>query len=270
MLTALDYAVSKIRQAIPKEILEKTFVDYVPRYKSIRSAVNIDTLIKNKVIRDIVLVDCNLIGANKIDIAIKPSWCEVLDSNQCIIRIPKTHTQNRSIIEVLDATYLPQSGYLMPYGTIQAVSDTTILTNKLMGSLKAPTIAGTVNTEIVGENTISMVGAGTSPSNMFLTVMVDYDDMLSQLKKQAYMKFGELCILACKSYIWANKIIDMDKSEIDGGYDLNRYTSIVEGYESAYEDYTVYFKEQWRKTSFMADPARYAGFINAITKVGLA
>lgn len=269
MLSAMDYAVSKIKQAIPKDILEKSFIDYVPRFRTVKSAVNVDTLIKHKVIRDIVLTDCNLIGANKIDIAIQPRWCQILDSNHCVVRVPKTHTQNRSIIEVLDATYLPQSGYLMPYGTIQAVSDSTIGTNKLLNSLRTPTIAGTVNTEIVSENTIAIIGAGTIPTNMFITVMVEHDDNLSQMKLQAYHKFGELCIHACKSYIWANKIIDMDKAEIDGGYSLNRYTSIIEGYESAFEDYTTYFNDVWKKTSFMADPARYSNFLNAITKIGL-
>lgn len=269
MLTAIDYAVSKIKQSIPPDILQKSFVDYVPRYRSIRSAVNVDTLIKQRVIRDIVLTDCNLIGANKIDMAIMPSWCHVIDSNNFIVRIPKTHTQNRTITEVTEATYLPHSGYLMPFGTQQSVSDATTNTNKLLNSLRNPTIAGTVNCEVVGENVISVIGAGTMPANMFLTIMVEHDEMMSQLKRQAYPYFAELCIRACKSYIWTNKIIEMDKSEIDGGYQLNRYTSIVEGYEDAFEMYTEYFNEKWKKVSFMADNARYNQFINKITKIGL-
>ena len=109
MLTAADFAVSKIRQAIPREILEKTFIDQVPRFKSVRNAVSLDNLIKRKVVRDIVLTDCNLIGANEIDIAVMSSWCQVIDSNNYLVRIPKSHTQNRTITEVTTATYLPQS-----------------------------------------------------------------------------------------------------------------------------------------------------------------
>lgn len=270
MLTAPDYAVTKIKQAIPKEILEKTFIDYVPNFRSIRSAVSVDTMIKHKVVRDIVLTDCNLIGANQIDIAIFSKWCQVLDSNNFIIRIPKTHTQNRTIIEVLEATYLPQSGFLLPYGTLQAISDQTINTNKLLNNLRNPTIAGTTNCEVVGENVIAVTGAGTVPSNLFLTVMVEYDDQVSQMKRQAYGKFAELCIHACKAYIWANKIIEMDKSEIDAGYSLNRYTSTIESYEGAFDEYTEFFNDKWKKISFMADNARYNQFLRQITRVGLA
>lgn len=269
MQTPIDYAVNEIKLAIPKEILQKTFIDAVPRFKSIRSAVSVDHLIKQRVIRDYVLTRCNLIGANEIDVAVKSNWCQIIDSNNYIVRVPKSHTQNRTITEVMSASFLPQSGYLMPYGTMQAISDVTLATNKLLNNVRNATISGTVDCEVVGENVISVVGAGTIPSNMFLTVMVEHDDNMSQLRKQAYPVFAKLCILAAKAYIWSNKIVEMDKAEIEGGYTLNRYTSIVEGYEDAYDQFNEYFDEKWKKISFMADPARNMKYLKMITRVGL-
>lgn len=269
MLTALDYAVSKIRQAIPHAILEKTFIDNETRFRSFRSAVSVDHLIRTKVIREIVLTDCNLIGANEVEIPVNSAWCQMLDSNNYVIRIPKTYSQNRTITAVINATFLPQSGFMMPYGTIQAVSEVTLAQNKLLNNIRNPTISGTVDCEIVGENTIGVKGAGTIPNNLFLTVMVEYDDNMSTLKRTAYPIFAELCIHACKSYIWTNRIIDMDKAEIQGGYQLNRFSSIIEGYESAYEDYTTYFNEKWYKTSFMADHKRMKKHTSMITRIGL-
>lgn len=269
MLTAADYAVSKIKLAIPKEILEKTFIEQVSRFKTVRNAVNLDSLIKRKVIRDIVLTDCNLIGANEIDIALMSSWCQIIDSNNYIVRIPKSHTQNRTITEVLQATYLPQTGFMMPYGGMQAVSDQTVATNKLLNNIRDPIISGTADCEVVGENVISIIGGGPVPSNMFLTVMVEHDDQMSKLKKQAYPHFAELCILAAKTYIWSNRIIEMDKAEVHGGYQLNRFTSIIEGYEDAYEQYVEYFNEKWKKISFLADPVRHKKHLSMITRIGL-
>ena len=269
MLTAADFAVSKIRQAIPREILEKTFIDQVPRFKSVRNAVSLDNLIKRKVVRDIVLTDCNLIGANEIDIAVMSSWCQVIDSNNYLVRIPKSHTQNRTITEVTTATYLPQSGYVMPYGSAQSISDQTMATNKLLNNIRDAPIVGTPDCEVVGENVISVIGGWTIPSNMFLTVMVEHDDQMSKLRRPAYLQFAELCILACKAYIWTNRIIEMDKAEVHGGYQLNRFTSIIESYEDAYEQYTEYFNEKWKKISFMADPARNKKYLKMITRVGL-
>jgi len=269
MLTPLDHAINRIKLNIPKEILEKTFIESNNRFRAYRSAVSLDSLIRQKVIRDIVLTDCNLIGANEMKIPVLSGWCQNIDSNNMIVRVPKTYTQNRSITEVLNATYLPSSGYLMPYGTIQAVSDVTLATNKLLNSVRNPTISGTIDTELIGENTIMVVGAGTVANNLFLTVMVEYDENMSTLSRTAYHVFAELCVKATKAYIWTNRIVTMDKAEIDGGYQLNRFTSIVEGYEDAYEQYTEYFNEKWKKVSFMADPARRKKHLSMITRVGL-
>lgn len=269
MLTAADYAVTKIKLAIPKEILEKTFIEQTSRFKAVRNAVNLDTLIKRKVIREIVQTDCNLIGANEMDIAVMSNWCQIIDSNNFLVRVPKSHTQNRTITEVMQATYLPQSGYIMPYGSMQSVSDVTTMTNKLLNNVRDPIVSGTVDCEVVGENVISVLGGSISPSNMFLTVMLEHDEQMSKLRKQAYPVFAELCILACKSYIWSNRIIDMDKAEVHGGYQLNRFTSIIEGYEDAYEQYVEFFNEKWKKVSFMSDPVRNKKYLKMITRVGL-
>ena len=43
----------------------------------------------------------------------------------------------------------------------------------------------------------------------------------------------------------------------------------VEIDEDAYEQYTEYFNEKWKKISFMADPARNKKFLKMITRVGL-
>lgn len=269
MLTPLDHAINRIKLNIPKEILDKTFIQSNQRFRAYRSAVSVDHLIRQKVIREIVLTDCNLIGANEVKVAVLRSWCQLIDSNNIIVRVPKTHTQNRTITEVLNATYLPQSGYLMPYGTIQAVSEMTLAQNKLLNSIRNPTISGTIDTEIVGENVIAIIGAGTVPNNLFLTVMVEYDENMSTLSRSAYGVFAQLCLLATKAYIWSNRIVLMDKAEIEGGYQLNRYTSIIEGYEDAYEQYTEFLEEKWKKISFMADPARRKKHLSMITRVGL-
>lgn len=269
MLTPIDHAISRIKLNIPRQILEKTFIESHSRFRAYRSAVSIDALIKKNVIRDIVLTDCNLLGANELQIGIQSNWCQYIDTNTIVVRIPKSHTQNRSITEALNATYLPQSGYVQPYGTVQGVSDVTLATNKLLNSTKAPTISGTASVELINDNTISITGAGALPSNMFVTVMLEYDENMSTLSKTAYRVFAELCLRATKAYIWTNRIIIMDQSETEGGYDFNRFTSIIESYEDAYEMYDEYLNEKWRKISFMADDARSAKHLSMITRVGL-
>lgn len=269
MLNAVDYAVRKIHMAIPKEILEKTFINVVPRFKSLRNAYNLDTLIKEHVIRKIVLVDCNLIGANQVDVVLQRSWCEPVSNGDMVVRIPKGFTQNRTIIEVLSCNFIGTPGMMMssvgPYSPSVQVSNM----NKLLNSTMNPTISSTVKCEVVGENVIYINGMMSFPANSFLTVMVEHDDNLSNMRKQAYPVFAELCILACKAYIWSNRIIEMDKSEIEGGYQLNRFSSIVENYEDAFEQYTEFFNEKWRKTAWMADPARQRKHIELITRVGI-
>lgn len=269
MLNAIDYALRQIKLAIPKEVLEKTFLNQNDVYKRHRGSVNIDHLIKREVIYNYIMVDANLIGASKMSIGMEPGWIERIDTGTLIARIPKSFTQNRTITEVLNVSLRPANGYMLPYGTNQAISDQSIQMQRVLSSYKLPVISGTTNATVVGENTVLFTGLVARPADLYISVMVDYDDQLSSLNKSSYLFFGELCILAVKAYIWANKIISMDKAEIEGGYALNRYTAIVEDYSTAYEDYKTYFLEKWRKISFQADAKRMEDFIGMITKAGL-
>lgn len=271
MLNAVDYAVNEITWAIPKEILEKTFIKVVPRFKSVRDATGLNALIKSKIIHGKVLVDCNLIGANEIDVGVNPSWVEMVSQNELVIRIPKGFTQNRSIIEVLSLNYGTGNVGGMVHGNI-GIAPTPTLTNvlnKLANNNTPPVLMSNVRTEVVGENVIAVSGLNRIPHHAFLTVMVEHDEQMSQLRRQAYPRFAELCVLATKAYIWANKVIILDKGEVEGGYDLNRFSSIIESYEDSYNEYKEYFNEVWRKTAWFADPRRQAKHIELITRLGL-
>ena len=46
MLTPLDHAINRIKLNIPKEILEKTFIESNQRFRAYRSAVSVDSLIR--------------------------------------------------------------------------------------------------------------------------------------------------------------------------------------------------------------------------------
>lgn len=270
MLTPLDHAVNRIKLQIPKEILEKTFIQPTRnRFKTYTSPISLDSLIRQKVIREIVMVDCNLLGGSEVDVAVKSTWCQIIDSNNFVVRVPKTATQNRTITEVVNATYLPQSGYMMPYGTIQAVSDATLATNKLINNLRNPMITGTAKTEIIDENVILVIGSGTIPTNLFLRCMLEYDENMSTIRRSAYKVFAQLCTLACKSYIWANRIVMMDRAEINGGYDLGRLSTIIEGYEDAADQYLEFLDEKWKKVAIMSDPSRDDKRIALITRIGV-
>lgn len=269
MLNAVDYALREIKANIPKEILDKTFINVPDRFRTVRNSISVDAIIKQKVIREIVLVDCNMMNASQVDIVIDPRWIESLGGGHIVIRIPKTHTQNRSITEVTDVNYLPLSGPLMPYGVLGTAQEIQGATRRLINRQLNPNLAGTVDCEVVGENTIAVRGIGTIPGRIYATVMVEHDDNLSGLKRTIYPLFGELCLLACKRYIWVNRIIPMDKAEIDGGYELNRFTSIIESYEDAGDEYKELLEEKWRKASIVADRARHHKYIKMITGLGL-
>lgn len=269
MLNAVDFALKEIKANIPREILEKTFIDVPDRFRTVRSAISVDAIIKQKVIRENVLVDCNMMNASQVDIVIDPRWIESLGGGHIVVRIPKTHTQNRSITEVTDVNYLPITGPMVPYGVIGNVQEIQSATRRLINRQMNPVLAGSVDAEVVGENVIAVRGVGTIPNRLYATVMVEHDENLSGLKKTIYPLFGELCLLACKRYIWVNRIIVMDKAEIDGGYELNRFTSIVESYEDAGEEYKELLEEKWRKASIMADRTRHHKYIRMITGLGL-
>ena len=107
-MNPIQKAISDVKAAIPRPILERTFMKPDPFALGARMAyspTSLDYRIRTLVIEGNVLPDCDLVGGTEVTIplvSVVPQW--VSDYN-VIYRIPKSLTQNRSILRLIHLTF---------------------------------------------------------------------------------------------------------------------------------------------------------------------
>ena len=262
MENPISYAISRIKFAIPRQILEKAFIPAGRhRYQESRS---IDSFIREKVIDGRVAMDIDLLGSTFIQIPIKSSWISNQGNGEYLIRVPMAATQGRVItrvtsVELGNGNTAGMSPYLSNNGNAALNS-----AYKVMSSALPTPITGTPHVELLGNNVIYVTDIIFSGYNLFLNCFLAADENFNNLTKPAWGHFAKLCELACKAHIWTELSILMDQGVLDGGQELGAFKDIVDDYRDAHEMYDEYFRERWRKVAIMADPKSKERFLRSL------
>lgn len=267
-MNPIQKAISDVKAAIPREILERTFMKPDNVALGQRQSFNptsLDFRIRTLVIEGNVLPDCNLVGGTEVTIPlveVLPQW--ISDYN-VLYRIPKHLTQNRSILRLIHMTF-GDGGVV---GSMNlAIQGRSAMMDAAQGVLQAHLpipIISTANMEIVGENVVLVKDNITMPGNPYLRCVIEGDSELNHLQPTSYRHFSKLVVLATKQYIFNNIAIPMDQAALSGGMALGRIREIVDGYSDAYEQYDEYFETVWRKVAIFNDPTSNARILKMIT-----
>lgn len=259
MYNPIQKAISEAKFQIPLEILQQAFAPISVFGRP--TALNIDSIIREKVIDSRVRVDCDLVGGTQLDIPLKGiqpeqvplpsgtpySWC-------LIYRIPKALTQNRTISRVmwLANTISPISG-TYTYASYNG----SALTNAAMGVMQSqapiPSMS-TARVDLIAENTIMISDTNQWPYDCSLRCFVENDRDMSLLPPGAYRFFAQLCVYAIKAYIHNTLIIQINSAELQNGQELGRFKEVVDSYADANELYQEYLGSTWREVAAYADP----------------
>lgn len=253
MNNPVTYAIEKIKWKIPHEILEKVFIPK-GRHRYMES-MSLDAIIRAKVIEARVMMECDLIGSKQIPIPISPSWVSQTNTAELIIRVPKTATQGRTITRALSLTYgtvgmVGSANYNNSYETSAVMSG---IRNIMDTALPTPVISSPI-IEPLGENTFLVQDMVISAMPLYMHCFLEADSNFNHLSKPTWRVFGDLCVLACKAYIWTNSVVMMDRAQIEGGFDLGRWSEVVDEYRDADEQYEDLFRTKWRRASILNDP----------------
>jgi len=269
-MNAIQNALKDIHFTIPKEILHLTFFE---KQSIINSVINIDESIMAKVIRPKVLVDCNLVGGIEMSVNFNHTMVKQIDYNNLIIEIPKTLTNNSSIIT---ATALMSTG---TYNTIPAsisasnmaysgfgnnvmspVLDTGM---RMMNALANLNIVQTSRMEVIGENTILVCDPTIFITTGVLKCNIENAVNLENINPRSYIAFANLATLAVKAYIYNKLKIELDKGYLYAGHELSVITDIVNDYA---DSYSLYLEElqRWKKIAFMNNNIAKARYIQSM------
>lgn len=249
-------ALRRVREDIPVEILEKTFIDLkqctVASMQGIKSVVSLDQLIREKIVDARVRVDCNLVGGQEHTIPLQGIVPTSIDVFNLIYTIPKDKTMGKSITSVTSVSFggsVVLGGFNQPMMQ-QSTGQQTI--NSVMSSSLPPPTVSTANCQLIDENVVLITDVIAVPRNLYLRCWIENDYNFNNIKPTSYENFADLVILATKAYIYNKSIVTMDKAYIYAGGELGRYAEVVNSYSEA----NVEYKEKlivWRRVSLMND-----------------
>lgn len=259
----IQKAIAEVKFRIPLDILTRAFTP--KNFYNRPLPLNIDSMIREKVIEARVRVDCDLQGGTQVNIPLRGIQPEYLDLYNLIYRIPKTMTQNRKITRVLDLAV----GYGSVWGTtnmgLQGSSPLLDAASGVLASAAPIPIVSTAYVDLIAENTVLISDALQFPVNAFLRCMVENDQDFTTLPPQAYHDFAKLVELAVKAYIYNSLTIQIGSGEIQAGQELGRFKEIVDGYADANDLYSEFLKDTWRQVAILSDPISFQQSLRMLT-----
>ena len=243
-MNAMQKALSEIYFTIPEEVLT---IGFKEKDAKINSIIGLDEKILTTVIRPRVMVDANLCGG--VPMKINTSDCKItlLHTNEFIVEVPKTLTNNRSIISVL--TLISNLG--VTNAAIRTDFNPVLAsTNVMYNSLANETIIQTARLELIGENIIMVQEPTMQLYNCVIRCMVEHDNNMGTLKAESIPSFCKLCVLAVKSYLYNHLKVKLNQGFVYGGHELGSIQDVVDNYSDAEEQYQEFLNETFAVVAF--------------------
>lgn len=237
--------------------------------------VSLDEQILNKVIRQRVLYDCNIVGGQTIIVSLENLRPTYVDTYTLIFEIPAELLMHRSLISVLSIGYLPYASSYnslgVGMGTVNpgSMSDLMSAAQRVGDSMSDIPPISNASVELIGYNTI-LVRDQLRVTNAYqLRCVVGNEENMNNINPRSFLNFCQLCTFAVKSYIYNNLIVKIDNAYLTGGQELGSIKQLVESYSDAEENYMTYLREVWQAVAYMNNDIDHDRFIRLQISPGL-
>lgn len=272
-MNPVQMAVSNIKYHIPAPILKDVFVNRFYDYRA--SPLTIEERIRRDVVLARVLPDCRVFNGTTAFISMAGVPFEAVSAREWVFTIPIEKTGGMSIISPLSAVVTMAGSFdasNLPGGVQSALAGGGIpstcnspMNNAIQGLIDSHSMIPRVTSArvtLVGENVVLVEDPPhASPSNLAIEVLLASDDHVNALRPRSITAFNKLVLLATKAHIYTTLVLEVDTARLIGGQDLGAYRDIIQGYESANEEYEEYQTEVMGKVFFLNDNKRTSRFI---------
>ena len=257
-MNLITYALNDLDFHISKEILNIGFKEFQPL--TLNNITTLHDIILNNVIRRKVLVDSNIVGGETVDIFLTD--CEVqhiYEQNETIIRVPKSVTGGRTIIDPLSLvlnTYIAGNGMLTG-----STSNVLGLAAKIVASQTGPDVIQTSKLQMIGENTILVQSSTALYTSGILRVVIENTSNLDNMGMRHGITFSKLVRLAIKMYLYTNTRVSMAQGYLYGGHELSIVQDIVNEMSDAETMYYECLKTEWAKSQFINNEKNMTAYL---------
>ncbi len=260
-MNAIDYVLNEINLSIPKSIRHYAFVSLNNQYGLL--PISEQSIIRQKVIYNKLLLDCDLIAGEEVIIPFKNTPYKELEDNKVVYRIPKSKLQGRTITSVLSVSsgdhrldthmnnYYPSSTLMASVDRVfdAAVNQGGLVTNRV---------------KLIGENNILLEDRLTY-NDLYLRCVLSYDKALSNFSPKAYPALAHAGVLACKAIIYNDTILEIDASMLMGGVAIGRFKEVVDSYSDTLSLYNEYLKTHLTKILMQQDKEAHSRHLRLLT-----
>lgn len=210
-------------------------------------------MIRRAVIDARVMVDVNLCSGVEDVISLQGLSSQRIDAWNTIYTIPKERTGGRTI----NAVYSVSFGQGNAMGSYQpGTTNSSAALDAAAGVLQTNmpwTQVQSAYADLIGENTVLLSNIGQIPGLLYLRCQLSHEPNMANLKPENYDVFTEMCILACKAYVYTNTLVQLDEGAIKAGASLGRIREIIDGYAEANQMYKDMRRDEWRVQSHLND-----------------
>lgn len=240
MNNAIDYAIGVITRQIPPQLLRKVFVEK-DRFSAQRT-VSPEYMIRHRIIEQIIIPDCNVMGGQHVDILTYDLPKQLVQSGFLIeIPLEKTQGQHLTSVQVIG----------MDNGGLSVDSSIGGMASAIINQAKGYRSGFTNQVRLVGPNMVLVENIAITHT---LRGTIGYDNRISSLDKFYWNDFARLCVLATKALIYNDYILELGFLNSSGSTPNQYLVSTVEGYQQAQEDYQTMINEEMSKILILADP----------------
>ena len=257
-MNAVSKALVDIKYNIPSEIIDISFRE---RANRINQVISNDERIRSTVIQGRVIPDCSNSVGMTVNVPLDKCKVTYLSDTDVVVEIPKTITNNRTIVSCL--SIVSNAGVLNTY-TDSTISPLASVADIMYNNLSTINVIQSSRLEVVGENIILISDPSIKIMNGFLRCIVNYDNAMSDLNPRAYQVFSKACILCTKSYIWSQMRVKLDQGYVYGGHELGVITDIIDGYADAEEMYQEHLTTVMKKALFSVQSENMDRYIKSM------
>lgn len=258
MANPVDYAISRVLNSdISEYLFDLAFANpnanVLGNWYNMVNETTVEQGIREKVIHQLVLKDCNVSGGKTEYLDLGGSKMRSIGNGCVEIQVPEITTRGAKIISVTECylgsmnSGVGQLGIGVGGDADCGVGSVGEMMGNLIGNLSGNKTMPQTYTDchMTGNNIFVIFGMNMGTFSMSGKVILEYDEGLSSIHSRHYIFFAELVEYAVKAYLYRKLKGPVNEAAVRAGIPLADIKDDIAEYKDAFKNYKEYFEKTW-------------------------